>query len=183
MHPKTLALAQSPGQDGLEVSDGGIEVEDLRLKNLAPAEGEELLGDPRGPLRCAPDLVHVLADGFYQIGALEHVVGAAQDYRHHVIRFVRNAPRKLADRVHALRLPKPLLQQLAVGHVQTDAGHVSDRPVGIENYLTLICHPPLLTARLQNSELHIKLVLTGESALEGALDVTTVIFVDSVQHI
>ena len=131
----------------------GVEVQHLGLEHLPAAECEQLLRDSRGPLGRPPDLVHILAHRCGEIGALEHIVGAAQHHRHHVVRLVGDAAGQLPDRLHPLRLAQTLLRVLPVGDIEADPGHVLQLAARIANHPAVVGQPANPAVREDDPEL------------------------------
>ena len=87
------------------------------MEKLAAAERQELLGDPRGPLGGPPDVLHVLSHDLRNVVALEHELGASEDDRHLVVRFVGHAAGELTHRLEAVHLPQLLFRPPPLGDV------------------------------------------------------------------
>ncbi len=88
----------------IQVGNGAVEGQDLRLEHLPPAEGEQLAGECRGAMAGVADLLDVGADGIALFQLLEHEVAVAQDTGQQVVEVVGDAARELSHRLHSLRL-------------------------------------------------------------------------------
>ncbi len=110
-------FSDEASQQLLDVLHQSVEIDDLGLEDLATAEREQLLGQGRGPVRRAVDLIHVLAPGVIgrQIG--EEQVGVSADGGEDVVEVVGDAAGEPADRLHLLRLDDLLLETAPLGGV------------------------------------------------------------------
>ena len=109
-------------QQILHAADRDVEVGGLSDRDLTAAEREQLPGQPRGPLRHAPDLF----DGFPQRtvarNLLRQFVAVAEQHGDQVVEVVRDAARQPPDRFHLLGLPQLRFELVAIGHVARDHG-------------------------------------------------------------
>ncbi len=90
------------------VAHDPIEIQQARLQDLLPAEGEELAGQARGALRGLLDQGEA---GGHRVGgsrALPQQAGAAQDDRQQVVEVVGDAARQEPHRLHLLSLEQLL---------------------------------------------------------------------------
>ena len=85
-----------------------VEVEPLRLQDLAAAEGEELAGQLGRPLAGALDLLDLAPFGIVRVEAGEEQLAVAGDDGDQVVEVVGDAAGELAHRLHAGGEAKPL---------------------------------------------------------------------------
>ena len=74
-------LADQPLQHRDRFADGGVELQHARLQHLLSAEGQELLGERRGPVRRSLDQLEILAWLRPRLEALEEDLAPAVDDR------------------------------------------------------------------------------------------------------
>ena len=107
-------FAHGPAKRRFHARDHRIEIEPLELEHLAPAEGQELGGDPGGPFGGPLNLLDVVPHLVRQIAAAQDEGDAAEDDRHLVVRLVGHTAREAPHRLHALGLAQPLFGHLPV---------------------------------------------------------------------
>ena len=91
-------LADEASQHRFDPRDDLVHLHDLRLEDLPPAEGQELLGQAGGPLGGVANAHDILAD--VRAGRLvERQVGEADDGRQDVVEVVGDAAGQPADRL------------------------------------------------------------------------------------
>ena len=88
----------------------------LHLQPLDPAEGEQLAGQPRPPLRRRKRVGRVAQQPLV-LDLLGDQVEAADDDRQQIVEVMRNAAGQLAERLHFLALAKLVLRRLQLGDV------------------------------------------------------------------
>ena len=125
-------LSQRTLENRLEARDGRVEIDDLRLENLAPAVGEKLTGNGRGSLGSPPNVLDVLAR-VVVANLMQQKARGAENDGHLIVDLVGDAARQTADHLHALRLAETLLGEPAILDIGQHANPLSDRAVGIEN--------------------------------------------------
>ncbi len=122
---KRDVLADQPAQDGAGVGHDGVEVEDARLQDLAPAEGEQLLGERGGALARLGDLGDVRAVRRSGRELLQEDLAEAIDDGEQVVEVMGDATREPTDRFQFLGLVQPLLQLLARRDIEADAAQAT----------------------------------------------------------
>ena len=126
-------LANDPLQHFAGDGDDFIKIKRFGLKDLAPAEGEQLTGEVGGAFGGfgnfdqAPGLIRI-----QRFLELEQGDVALDDGKE-VVKIVGNAARQLAKRFHFLRLAKLLLELLAFGDILLDGEVVGDGTGRVEN--------------------------------------------------
>jgi hypothetical protein len=112
----------------------------LGLQHLAPAEGQQLAGEPGGPLAGLADLLHVAADGVAAPDLVEQEVAVAQDAGEQVVEVVGDAAGQLAHRLHLLGLAElllapaeRLLRRLLLGDIAMEHDRPADLVRGAAN--------------------------------------------------
>jgi hypothetical protein len=117
-------------QDRGDAGDHAVEIEDRRLDDLLPAEGEQLARDGRRAERRALDFVNPVTDARIEGRQLQQQLAASADRGQQVVEVVRHAAGEAADRLHLLaaaqllfnfRLAQRLFGTLAFGDVVRDA--------------------------------------------------------------
>src|SRR5712691_5626585 len=107
-------LADEPLQDTLKTGDDVVEVQQLGLEDLTPAEGQQLVGKLCGPRARLLDELDVAARGIVAAQARQEEVGATSDYREQVVEVVRHPARQPPDGFQAVRLAELILQRPAL---------------------------------------------------------------------
>ena len=102
-------LADQASQHLLKLHDDRVQIQDLGLEDLLPAEGQELPGQRGGPLSGLSDLVDVPAHLVVAGETREQELGVAVDDRQQIVEVVGDAPRQSPDRLDLLGLPQLLL--------------------------------------------------------------------------
>ena len=116
LDPDADVVADDPVQHRLHAGDDLVEVDDLRVQDLAAAEREQLPGERGGLPGGARDLRHLLGVAV----ARQQDLGVAGDHRQQVVEVVRDAAGEPADRLHLLRVGEPALEPLALADVVRD---------------------------------------------------------------
>jgi hypothetical protein len=106
------------------VPDDGVDVQQLRLDQLAPREGEELPCQRGRPLRGAADLAGVFPPGIVGIQVALQQIAESQDRGQHVVQVVRDSAGEAAHRLHAEGLLQVLLGPAPLGEIEHDTGEV-----------------------------------------------------------
>ena len=101
--------ADQAAEHAVGLANDIVEREHLRLEHLAPAEGEQLPGEPRGALPRLPDLLDVASDRVALPHLLQQEVAVAEDGGEQVVEVVGDPAGELADGLHLLGLAELLL--------------------------------------------------------------------------
>jgi hypothetical protein len=141
LEPQLDVLADGPAQELVEVAQGGVQVEYLRVGDLAVTEDQELAGERRSPLARAADLGEVLLLRARLGQLLGDERGVVEDDREQVVEVVGEAAREPAHRLQALGLVECRLE-LALALVGTQP--VADVPQRADDQ-------PLALAPLRNA--------------------------------
>ena len=104
-------------QHGFHAQEDGIDIQQARLKNLLPAEGQQLSGECGSPLGSFVDLFSVAACVAVSRQILEQKCGVAEDRGEQIVKVVRDTAGELPDRLHSLRLPQLFFKLMLVGDV------------------------------------------------------------------
>ncbi len=138
--------ADEPPEHCLEIAHDAVQVEDLGLKHLLAAEGEELARKICPPLSSLDDLFD-LAAAVGVLDVLEQHVANADDHTEDVVEIVGDAARQPADRLQFLQLAHfpfhPfLLSHVADGPDEVDGSilrvvHRRDRDVAVSSPCTV----------------------------------------------
>ena len=133
LRPQRHIVSEQTLEHAPEADDRFVHVEDARLEQLFPAEGEQLSGDGRGPFGGTPDLLDVQARGVIGGHLAEGELRIAADCRQRVVEVVRDAAREPADGFELLRLAQlffelPTVRAVLHGadHANRSAGRVAD---------------------------------------------------------
>src|SRR6266567_4497073 len=97
-------LTDEPAQHPLQISDNGVEVEDLRLEHLLPTEDEELPSQPGGSFGGFFDFLNVEARAGIHAAILEQEPAGTENRGQQVIEVVRDPASQSPHRFHLLRL-------------------------------------------------------------------------------
>ena len=94
-------VRHQPAQHRLDVAERLVEIDNARLQNLAAAEGQQLMRQPRGSTRRFRELLEriVIVEHRRPIPGHGHQVGAADDHGQQVVEVVRDAAGELPDRL------------------------------------------------------------------------------------
>src|SRR2546425_735978 len=106
-----------PAQHVVDACDHAVQVEHPRGEDLPAAEGEQLAGERRGPLRGAENLLDVVAARVFAREILPHQLRVPPDRGQHVVEVVSHPARQLPHCFHLLRLEQLHLERLAFGDV------------------------------------------------------------------
>ncbi len=112
----------------LHVRDHVVEVDRLGDRDLAPAEGEQLLGQPRGAIGGAAHFDRRGMQRRIRRRLLDQLVAVAKQHGNQVVEVVRDAGGEPADRFHLLRLAQLVLETIALAQVardRRDADHLA----------------------------------------------------------
>ena len=112
-----MSSRQQPMQQLLELPDERVDVDDLRLQHLPPAEGQQLPRERGRALARRPDLLQVLPERILLRHVVQHQVAVAEDRREEIVEVVSDAAGERADRLHLLHLAEVLFQPALVGDV------------------------------------------------------------------
>ena len=124
-------LPDDAPQHLLDARDHGAQVHDPGRDHLLPAEGEQLAGERRGPVRRFAHLLDVLPLRIVPAQVLEQQVAVARDHREQVVEVVRDAASQSAHRLHLLRLHQLLLQPSLLRDVAHERLIILDLAIGI----------------------------------------------------
>ena len=116
-HGQFNILSNQPAQHLFHVGDHHIQIQDLRLKHLAAAEGQQLLRQGGGAVPGLANLLHRGAHRRVFREPAEHDLAVTGNDRDQIIEVMRNPAGQPADGLHLLGLGKLLLQQLTPGDV------------------------------------------------------------------
>ena len=97
-------LAQQAPQHLLEIAGERVQVEDVRLQHLSPAEGEELPCQARGAIGGIEYLLNIRRVGAFTRQVGHHHRAVARDDGEKVVEVVGDATGELANGFHLLRL-------------------------------------------------------------------------------
>ena len=100
-------FANQAAEHFFEILHQRVEVEDLWLENLAPAEGQKLAGERSGAIGGVINAGETAAE-FMAGGAIQQEFAVAANYGEEVIEVVRDTSGEAADGFHFLRLAKLL---------------------------------------------------------------------------
>ena len=101
-----------------------VDVDFLRLQRLAAREHQHVTREIGAPFGGLSDRVDFLL-GLDMAGhILAQQIEVADDDREQIVEIVSDAAGQIADRFHLLRLPKLIVELLALGHVLDHAQHV-----------------------------------------------------------
>src|SRR5690348_9236543 len=110
LHFKVDAFANDSNQKRLQVLKNGVQVQDLRLKNLLTAEGEQLASHRGGFFAGHFDFLDALGCGFVQRCGAQEQLAVAEDYAEKIVEIVRNTAGQAANGFHFLSLDELLLE-------------------------------------------------------------------------
>src|ERR1019366_1610224 len=103
-------LVDEPLQHALGAADQGVEIERARAADLAPSEGEQLLGEGGRAFAGAADFLNRRSLGIVCRKVVEEHVAVAVDDGQQVVEVVGDAAGEASDGLHFLRLQQLLLQ-------------------------------------------------------------------------
>ena len=133
--------SRQTAQHGLQLGDQRVQRQDLRLEELAPAEGQQLPGQVGGPLAGIPDLLDIGPDRVCRPQRLEDEIAVTQDPGEQVVEVMRDAAGEPADRFHLLRPVDLFLEAgsgglggLGFGHVLADVDRANDLAAFIQEW-------------------------------------------------
>src|SRR2546425_258429 len=136
-----------PAQHVVDACDHAVQVEHPRGEDLPAAEGEQLAGERRGPLRGAENLLDVVAARVFAREILPHQLRVPPDRGQHVVEVVSHPARQLPHCFHLLRLEQLHLERLAFGDVDPGSEHL-DGPAGrVSGQARLVVDPVDITER------------------------------------
>jgi len=111
-------LAEYTQEHAFHLADDAVQVEERRLEDLLPAEGEQLSRQRGCPLRGAPDLLDVAPPPILVLQIAEQQLAAARHDGEQVVEVVGDAAGEPSDRLHLLRLAELFLEMLALAHLE-----------------------------------------------------------------
>ena len=111
-----------PAEHRAQLGHHRVEVDDPRLQHLFPAEGEQLTGESRRPVRGPVDLQHVEPALVLVVDRPQQQLRVSDDGRQEVVEVVGDAAGELADGLHLLGLAELLLEDLLLA----DVSHVDE---------------------------------------------------------
>ena len=126
----------------LHVADHLVEVQHREADELAAAEGQELVGQVGGPLRGAPDLLHVAKDRLPALAAarrgrhelLGDEAGVVEDHGEQVVEVVRHPAGELvAEQPLGLRVDQA--DRTVRGHADDGVRRGLQQPVRVHVFL------------------------------------------------
>ncbi len=109
-----LLLGEGAPEQGFQLLYRRVEVDGLRLKDLSPAERQELAGDRGGSFRRLPDVLRVLPNRSGYIRPPQDELGGSEHHRHLVVGLVGHTAGQLAHHLDPFRVADPLLGALAL---------------------------------------------------------------------
>ncbi len=99
------------------VEDDGVEVQYFRIKDLLPAEGQELAGQRGGALPRFLDLQAFLEQGVARRQALLENLAVADDHPQQIIKVMGDPAGELPNGFHFLSLAQLFLESFPLGDV------------------------------------------------------------------
>ena len=106
MKAELNVFANDAPQQLAHLEDHFIDVQDLGLEHLHPAESKELAREGSSPVRSFPNLLRVIVKRAVWLHAVKKQFAVAPDYSQQVVKIVRNPPCQAAQRLHFLSLPE-----------------------------------------------------------------------------
>src|ERR1019366_1866902 len=118
-------LIDEPLEHALGAADQGVEIERAGAADLAPSEGEQLLGEGGRALAGAANFLNRRSLGIVCRKVVEEHVAVAVDDGQQVVEVVGNAAGEASDGLHFLRLQQLFLQAAALRGIAQDSvyGH------------------------------------------------------------
>jgi hypothetical protein len=123
-------LPDQPPQHLLHVRDEVVEVDNLRLEDLLPAEGQKLPGQARRALRRFQDLIDLPLEGIAVPQLPQRDLPVAGDDAEQIVEVVGHAAGEASHCLHLLRLHELAFEAHFVGDVVLHR-HVVDDPAGV----------------------------------------------------
>ena len=96
------------GEHGLHLSHDHVQIHQLRVERLSPAEREQLPRQGGGPVRRLLDEVDVAPERVVRLESLSQELAAPADHRQEVVEVMRDASGKKTDGLHFSRLEQLL---------------------------------------------------------------------------
>src|SRR5688500_9961109 len=121
--------------------DHRIHTEQTRHHALPAAEREELCRDGRGALRRLPDVLDVGPHFAGQVRTPQHEVRGTEHDAHLAVRLVGFSAGEPVERIHAVRLPKPLFAPATLRRIHADTSHVQRPPLFVARDAALVRDP------------------------------------------
>ena len=122
--------ADQPPQQLFQLPDDGVDVHDLRLQHLAPAEREQLPRQRRRAFARQPDFLEIGSERVVERDVVEHQVAVAEDRGEQVVEVVGHAAGELANGVHLLRLAQLIFQLATLREVADVDDDRADGTIG-----------------------------------------------------
>jgi len=157
---------QEPVEHLLHVGDDLVEIENLGLQHLLPAEGQELPRQCRRALRSLGDLLQASVVGISWGHLLQDHLAVAADHSQQIVEIVRDATREAPDRFELLGLAKLVFEQLSLRDVMKRYDGSQTPPVHPEDRLSADEDHPRLSVAPTNQHLDIPDSLAAKRAVE-----------------
>ena len=141
LHRELDVLADDALQQRIDTRQHLVEVERLRLQDLAPAEREQLARQALRALSRGADLPDVDRRRVVGPEVLQHQLAVAEDGRQQVVEIVGDAAGEAPDRFHLLRLQQLLLGAPHVGDVLGQSDHPVELAAGVVDRERAGAHP------------------------------------------
>src|ERR1019366_7574186 len=130
-HHELDVFSDQAAQHAFGLPDHRVEVDDAQLHDLAAAEGEQLIGQRGGPIRCFENLFRITAQRVQGRKLIQDHPVVACDYGEHIVEVVRHAAGQAAHGLHLLRLRQLCFQGLTQADI-TDEGDPEDPFFGFD---------------------------------------------------
>src|ERR1700681_3239671 len=117
-------LENEPFEHRLHAGDDRVDVQNLRLQDLFPAEREKLTSEARCSLTGFLDLEEILARRAVGGQLVQYQFAEPENRREHIVEVVCDATGKLAKRLQLMRLTQLLFELRAL----SATGHLPELP-------------------------------------------------------
>src|SRR5690242_1121398 len=106
---KLDVLVDQPGQKPFGFRYDGVEIHNLGMKNLPPAEGQQLASQGGGTVRCFSNLRHTPNRRISRLERFRQKLCVPIDHAEQVVEVVRQTSRESSDGLELLRLANHVL--------------------------------------------------------------------------
>ena len=134
--------AEKTAQQLFQLAHDRVDVHNLRLQHLPPAERQQLARQRRRPFARVPDLFEIGPQRVVERNVVEHQVAVTEDRSEQIVEIVGDAAGELANRLHLLRLPQLFFQLAPIGQIADIHDDRPHRPVGQAVHGDALHDPP-----------------------------------------
>ena len=178
---RRAVFADEPPQHRFQVQNHPVEIDHLGVDDLPAAEGQQLLGQGRGPVAGLQNVFQVAVKRIVLEDLGPHEFAVARDGHQEIVEIVGHPAGQPAHRLHLLGLEQLPLQGLVLGDIRSHPGKQGDAALVVPDREAPVLNPTHRTVRPDNPVF----VAPGDTSLPGrdnfTLDSLPILRMDGLQ--